>query len=568
MNGQSKMRHTLSRQRPLALCLACAVGAGIMTVAPATHSAVIAPVDGLASPRLPRIRGPRISVPGDLPAGSPLRAAWEQRLSDPLSARPAATIPVTNCDDSGPGSLRDAVTNAVDGDTIDMTSLTCSTITLTTGSLGTFVNDVTLNGPGSHDLAISGNYASSVLEHVGYGTLSIDGVTIENGYKYGSSPRGGCIFSEGTVHLSDVALQGCYALHAPYASPYPALGGAVYAAEGLSLSDSVVTNSKAYSLDTDARGGGLFSGFNVTLYQSIVSSNTTGSGGVGSYTLGGGIYALVGVSLSGGSVEGNAARAYYASTTAKGGGIYAASDLTSVFGNVSGNSVASVGTHAYGGGIYALNGITIGYSTIADNYSSSIAGGLVVQGSPSIGMLTIGNSTISGNVASGAAGGVFCTLPASVNNSTIAFNTENSNSGSAFVAAGLTVVNQPLTLQSSIIAQNYNNEYPAYRYSDLSGAVSVSGANNLVRRSYGTPLPVDTITGTDPLLLPLADNGGPTRTHALSPFSPALDVGNDNSGYANDQRGDGYPRVVGANADIGAFEGTSPDDIFGDGFDP
>jgi hypothetical protein len=62
------------------------------------------------------------------------------------------------------------------------------------------------------------------------------------------------------------------------------------------------------------------------------------------------------------------------------------------------------------------------------------------------------------------------------------------------------------------------------------------------------------LQATDPLLLPLADNGGPTRTHALSSASPAIDAGNNSAGFATDQRGKAFVRVAGARADIGAFE--------------
>jgi hypothetical protein len=84
----------------------------------------------------------------------------------------------------------------------------------------------------------------------------------------------------------------------------------------------------------------------------------------------------------------------------------------------------------------------------------------------------------------------------------------------------------------------------------------------------GVTLPPDTISA-DPLLGPLQDNGGPTFTHALLEGSPAIDAGNNAAGLDFDQRGDGYPRVSGTGADIGAFEvQTTPADmVFADGFD-
>ena len=71
---------------------------------------------------------------------------------------------------------------------------------------------------------------------------------------------------------------------------------------------------------------------------------------------------------------------------------------------------------------------------------------------------------------------------------------------------------------------------------------------------------------SDPQLGPLADHGGPTRTHAINPRSPAVDAGNDTAALTKDQRGDA--RVVGAAADIGAYERQANDDeIFYSGFE-
>jgi hypothetical protein len=56
-----------------------------------------------------------------------------------------------------------------------------------------------------------------------------------------------------------------------------------------------------------------------------------------------------------------------------------------------------------------------------------------------------------------------------------------------------------------------------------------------------------------------------TRTHALLPGSPAIDTGNNSANLSTDQRNSGFPRVIGAAPDIGAFEFNS-DIIFINGF--
>jgi hypothetical protein len=102
---------------------------------------------------------------------------------------------------------------------------------------------------------------------------------------------------------------------------------------------------------------------------------------------------------------------------------------------------------------------------------------------------------------------------------------------------------------------------------DAVESLGIYGADNLIDiADPDIALPADTLRG-DPMLEPLADNGGPTRTHALAAGSPAIDAGNDYFGDAFDQRGDGFARVANGRADIGAFEVQAGDAIFADGFD-
>ena len=65
-----------------------------------------------------------------------------------------------------------------------------------------------------------------------------------------------------------------------------------------------------------------------------------------------------------------------------------------------------------------------------------------------------------------------------------------------------------------------------------------------------------TFVGTDPLVGPLAFNGGTTRTHALLPSSPALNTGSNDFALTTDQRGFGFPRVSGGAPDMGAYEAS------------
>ncbi len=91
----------------------------------------------------------------------------------------ATTITVTSIADSGPGTLRDALASAADGDTIDATGIS-GTITLTSGEL-LVSNSVTILGPGATNLAVDGNAASRVF-HIGTSAVvSISSLSITNG---------------------------------------------------------------------------------------------------------------------------------------------------------------------------------------------------------------------------------------------------------------------------------------------------------------------------------------------------------------------------------------------------
>jgi hypothetical protein len=131
----------------------------------------------------------------------------EQRINERGYAFPANIIVVTNTNDSGPGSLRDALAAAIDGDMIDATGIS-GTILLTSGELQ-ITHAVTISGPGAGSLAIDGNGTFRVFDNLTSG-VSISGFTITNGSVPGSN--GGGVFHEGgnsaTLRLSDCAVSG------------------------------------------------------------------------------------------------------------------------------------------------------------------------------------------------------------------------------------------------------------------------------------------------------------------------------------------------------------------------
>ena len=167
--------------------------------------------------------------------------------------------------------------------------------------------------------------------------------------------------------------------------------------------------------------------------------------------------------------------------------------------------------------------------------------------------IAITNNTISGNKGTGI--GSFRNV-IRVTNSTIFGNQ----------GVGISNSESTIQLKNTIVAGNSEGIYP-----DIYGYNSVTDlGNNLIGTgaafNAGFPLIIDnsftngvngSIVGTlanpiDPLLGPLANNGGPTQTHALLPGSPAIDAANPNSFPSTDQRG--VPRPQGAGPDIGAYE--------------
>lgn len=432
----------------------------------------------------------------------------------PKAHVPAPATAVTNCDDDGAGSLRATIAAAASGDTIDLSALTCATISLTTGYIGIPQDDLTLIGPGAANLAIDAGSTSGVLRHTGAGTLSIAGLTISHGTYAGPTPHGGCLYSAANIELTNSTVANCEV----DGSGTMALGGGIFTEGDLTLASSTVTGNVVHAVGAAAHGGGVYVHGDFDAAYSMISYNSTYAGPINGGVGGGAV--VIGTALVRHSTI------FY-------------------------NSAYAVG------GLYTYGDVTLDASTIAYNGASHTAGmrALYVTGSP---LATIVNSTIANNTSVATVGGLNLIIPAKISNSTIAFNNAFNGLG------GVLMSNYTLELDSTIIANNIGFNVP----DDFAvyGPVVTTGANNLVVAS-SAPLPPDTIPD-DPMLGTLGDNGGPTMTIPINAGSPAIDAGNDVAGLSTDQRGLGFPRIGGALPDIGAFEIQGTDDeIFANGFD-
>jgi hypothetical protein len=168
--------------------------------------------------------------------------------------------------------------------------------------------------------------------------------------------------------------------------------------------------------------------------------------------------------------------------------------------------------------------------------------------------VTIENSTISGNSCNYSGGGIY-TWNGTLNvfNSTIARNKAGLY-GPGYAGGGIFAYGGPVTLESTLVSGNTDSAAPSQP--DISDAGGVLTAKfSLVQdpNGHGVTNGVDNnLVGVDPLIEDLADNGGPTQTHALPTGSPAVDTGSNPLGLLTDQRGE--LRVVNGQADIGAWE--------------
>ena len=214
-------------------------------------------------------------------------------------------------------------------------------------------------------------------------------------------------------------------------------------------------------------------------------------------------------------------------------------------------------TDTSGGGIANRGTLVIDSSTISGNASAAgLGGGIYSEG----GSVTITNSTISGNVADSpglddVGGGIFASGSLTLDSVTITDNFSTEGSG-----IYVDTVDGDLTIGNTILSDNFPQ---ADCYFDASGSGTVLDQGyNLVLGDDGCGFKTGVNSAKNIVSLPfldsLADNGGPTQTHAPQLVSPAIDAGS--TGLTVDQRGAARP--FGAAADIGAYEtqgcGDSP----------
>jgi predicted outer membrane repeat protein len=436
---------------------------------------------------------------------------------------PAAAAPatVTSCNDSGPGTLRQAVLKATSHEVVTFaTSPSCHTITL--ASTIDIAHDLTIDGPGPGSMAVSGNDAVGVFHVESGATVAISGLTIEEG----SSPNGGGIFNGGRLTVSQSILSGNFAATG---------GGAIWSNGPVTVTNSSLTNNTA-----DYYGGAIYSDSSGTLSvtDSTLSDNSATSFDINysGYAYGGAIAAYGTSTVADTTLAGN--RAASLGGGSGGGGIYVGGTMNVSDSTVSGNtnSVAfGVNDGDGGGGIDNVGTLDVTDSTLADNTTNANGGGLDNGGTA-----TFSDSTIAADVAA-AGGGISNDGTLTITAATVSGNSADSGAGGGIDdVSGATVA-----LEATIVANDASG-------GDCSGSVADGGYNLDDDTTCGfsavTDHP-DVPAGLDPA--GLEDSGGPTPIIALDPGSAAIGAVTSSSLCSTpDQQG--VPRPT--PCDIGAVD--------------
>jgi predicted outer membrane repeat protein len=362
-----------------------------------------------------------------------------------------------------------------------------------------------------------------------------------------------------------------------YNNTTPNNGGNIYIVGGLTMEDSSVINGDAGNI-----GGGIYiaEDATATITNTILRNNHAVSGGGINVTIHGTLVAnnlLLDMNAAdqvGGAINNYEGTAYLSrsvlsnNSADQGGAIHSLNILFDGKLVIEESSVISNTATTYGGGVFCAGDTTLSGVTVSNNHAE-YGGGLINSWK-----LAIVNSTISKNSAKENGGGLYDSTtitPPVIYNSTITGNLAGADmthpgglGGGVYAYEGSNI-----QFRNTILSGNHHRQLLNFVDDDCYGKLE-SGDYNLVGTLNNCTL-VGLIQhvqiGEDPLLGELADNGGPTQTHALLEGSPAIDGGNpegclgiEDALLTSDQRGENRPLDGNGNGtavcDIGAYELT------------
>lgn len=442
--------------------------------------------------------------------------------------------------------------------------------TITLGSpLPTITADVTVSGQGADLSTISGGGTQAILLVGTGGILHVDDVRLSDAALPTSGGFGaaigyvtGAIGADVTVTSAQIRMN---------AGPALALDSGTLTVVGSALVDNVAGAGRD--------GGAIWvGGADLEVTDVVLMGNHAGATG--------GAIAIEGAPST---ATHQITNAIFTSNTATNGGAVSYAAAAGAQTTFTGCSFsANSATGANGGGAMWLNAsgtqptVTIADATFLGNFATvGDGGGVLVTGA----LAVFSGSTFEGNQAAGGGGGI-CGFGFRVVNTTVSGNQAARGGGIWFnsgtnTLANVTIVGNTATgpsggggflgsahpsVRSTIVAGNTASPGP-----DCAGGMTSAGYN-LVGNGTGCTFTSATgdqvgsgATPIDPLVGALADNGGPTKTRALQPGSPAIDAGNP-AGCTDlldmpllaDQRGDVRPTdgdgSGGARCDVGAYE--------------
>jgi hypothetical protein len=489
-----------------------------------------------------RLRAADAALLGDVTvqvggAGSPLGPLQPQAPTGQM------TFVVTSLGDAGEGSglqgdLRYAVNTA--NASPDLSSRITfapelsGTITLTHGPL-VVSKALEVDGPGAGLLTVSGGHASGVFDITAAANqtvllldLSIAGGT-GAGQWQGHTAGGGLFNDAARLALTRVTLTG-------NAVPAGGLGGGLFNVRGtVTLTSCTVEGNHA---DEDGADDGALANFGtMTLTDSTVSGNT--AWGLAHSIENGGTITFTSclISRNLGSILNSATLRLTRCTVsdnvaANGAGLENRSGQV----NINLSTIANNFAEGRGGGFFMLAGqVAFARTTLSGN-TATYGGGLFMEE----GELRLNNSTVSGNTAERQGGGIYYAGGIlELANVTITLNATTDGEVEGGGGGGMFSSATRDHLRNTIVAANRSVAIGP----DILGTM-ISLGHNLIGQidgSIGGWRDTD-LTGTsdqplDPRLGPLADNGGPNKTHAPLAGSPALGTGDPTQNGRTDQRG-------------------------------
>lgn len=497
-------------------------------------------------------------------------------------ARPlATTFAVSNTNDSGSGSLREAILNANATPGADVISITAVGTVNLLSALPQIIEAVTIQGPGASQFAVDGNDSLRVFDIATAGVEMSD-LTVQRGSVTGSGANGAGIRSTGALTLTNVNV---------LSNTAQSHGGGLYVIGNLMLTNGLFQNNRS----TNGLGGGMYSSGAATISGAhFVDNASQGDGGgaltLGSLTLVDGLFQAnqcTSFSCDGGGLSSFSSTdilgTQFISNTAQdhGGGLQTGGTLTIINGlfqenqsvfsggaglysngtaNISATQFLSNTARSFGGGMYALGTATLTDGLFLNNQSTMVLGGGLHATTGAIDLINMRfirntalrgggahfsavdarlvNTLFAGNEATSAQGSEF-TINSLVDfamiNSTIASPAVTSGSAIYVITGTVGITNSIITshtlgieIEDGSVNQDFNLFFG--NGTDVQGSFS-GGANN--------------VTGDPHFASPASDN------YHLRAGSAAVDVGT-NAGVTTDI--DGEPRPLVGGFDIGYDE--------------